>query len=83
MAMTKKEKAAADMKYAHENLKRIALDYRINEYNAIVEAAKKSGETVSAFCKDAIMQKVGYNKSDFPRKPKRKKSEINNSVPEN
>lgn len=48
----------ASIKYAKENLKRIPLDVKKEEYEQIKKAADKADKSVRAFILDAIKEKI-------------------------
>ena len=54
----KRNKAAYDMQYAKENLKRIPLDVRRDFYEKIQTAAEKANESVSGYIKQAITERM-------------------------
>lgn len=58
----KKKKTEYSLKYAKENLKRIPLDVRIEDYEKILKASKKTGESVNGYIKKAINQRIEKEK---------------------
>lgn len=44
--------------YARDKLHRIPLDYRIADYEAVKAAAAAAGESLTAYCKAAIAQRM-------------------------
>lgn len=55
---TSDKKKQYDIQYAKDNLKRIPLNVRKEEYIVIKEHATKQGESVSGYIKTAINQRI-------------------------
>lgn len=52
----------ASLKYAKENLKRVPLDLKKEEYKHLSEAAKHCGMSINGFIKVAIIEKISHDK---------------------
>ncbi len=48
----------ASLKYAKENLKRVPLDLKKEEYERLSAAAKSAGMSINGFIKAAINEKI-------------------------
>lgn len=57
MAYTEAQKRATD-KYRTKAYKRIPLDVKIEEYNALKEYAEKNGESINGFIRRIIKENV-------------------------
>ena len=55
---TSESQKKATIKYAKENLKRVPLDVKKEDYDRIKEAAELTGKSVRAFIIDAIEEKI-------------------------
>ena len=51
----------ASLKYARENLKRVPLDLKKEEYERLSVAAKSVGMSINGFIKAAINEKIVYD----------------------
>lgn len=51
----------ASLKYARENLKRVPLDLKKEEYERLSEAAKSVGMSINGFIKAAINEKIVHD----------------------
>ena len=60
MAYTK-ESYEASKKYKRENIKRVPLDMKIEDYEALRAAADATGEKVNEFIKKAIRERMERN----------------------
>lgn len=54
----RKKKAAYDMQYAKEHIKRVPLDMKKEDYETLKAAADRAGEKVNAYIKKAIAQRM-------------------------
>ena len=52
----------ASLKYAKENLKRVPLDLKKEEYERLSMAAKSVGMSINGFIKAAINEKISHDK---------------------
>ena len=48
----------ASLKYAKENLKRVPLDLKKEEYERLIDAAKSANMSINGFIKQAINDKI-------------------------
>lgn len=60
MAYNEKQKEYS-LQYARENLKRVPLDLKKEEYERLSEAAKSVGMSINGFIKAAINEKISNN----------------------
>ena len=58
MEKQKRNKAAYDIQYAKENLKRVPLDVKKEDFEKIKEAATAAGESVNGYIKTAIRERI-------------------------
>ena len=52
------KKTKYDLQYAKEKLKRVPLDMRLSDYEALKEAAAAAGEGVNTYIKKAVAQRL-------------------------
>lgn len=52
----------ASLKYAKENLKRVPLDLKKEEYERLSAAAKSADMSINGFIKAAINEKISHDK---------------------
>lgn len=57
MSTTEAQKKAT-IKYAKKNLKRVPLDLKLADYEALKASAAEAGQTVNGFIKQAIAEKL-------------------------
>ena len=57
-----KNKRKYQINYAKNNYKRIPLDVKIEDYEKIVKASAKTGESVNGYIKKAIFKRIQEDK---------------------